>query len=146
MCFSSIGEAGGGGLRSKTEGAAAVGRIALGDVVTLAEDFDITAGAGFELAAGAAVGFEALRVLVPIVGGGDHGERHKPVIPAEAAVGFAPQCEVEPCFSVGQEDGKVIVGGLRNALSTHGAETVADHEDHQRPEADHDPQEGREVA
>ena len=92
MCFSSLGEAGGGGARRRrvTEGAAAVGRCALADVVTLAEDFDITAGAGFELAAGAAVGLEAVRVLVPVVGGGDHRERHEPVIPAEAAVGFAP--------------------------------------------------------
>ena len=92
MCFSSLGEARGGGARRSrvTVGAAAVGSIAPADVVTLAEDFDIAAGAGFELAAGAAVGFEVASVLVPVVGGGDHGERHEPVIPAEAAVGFAP--------------------------------------------------------
>ena len=92
MCFSSLGEAGGGGARRSrvTEGAAAIGDIAFGDVVLLAEDFDIAPRAGFELARGAAVGLEAASVFVPIVGRRDHRERHKPVVPAEAAVGFAP--------------------------------------------------------
>ncbi len=119
--------------------------FALVDAVLRTQVVDIGAHGGLEVHVGAAIGFEATLGLGPVRGRCEGGERHKAVAPAEAAIGFAPESEVEPCFGVGEQDRDDVEDGFRNLLSAHGGKAAADHEDHQRPEAEHDTQQGRDV-
>ena len=68
----STGEAGGGGSRSETEGASAsVHGLALAEAVLLAQMLDVSAGAGLEAHAGAAVVFKATCGVGPVFGRGE---------------------------------------------------------------------------
>ena len=121
------------------EGAAA-------DAVLLAQVVGVGAYGGFERHVGAAIGFEALRSLGPVGGWLEDAERYQAMVPAEAAIGFAPQGVVEAGFSVGEQDRDGVEDGSRDVLPAHGCEAAADHEDHQRPEAEHDSHEGGDVS
>ncbi len=119
--------------------------FAFADAVLLAQVLDISAGAVFEIHVGAAIGFEALLGFEPVRGRCECAEHHEAMAPAETAVGLAPEGEVEPCFGVREQDRDGVEDGFRNLLSAHGGKAAADHEDHQRPEAEHDAQQGRDV-
>ena len=119
--------------------------VALADAVLRAQVIDISADCRFEVHVGPAVRFEALLGLGPILRRGERAERHKAMVPAEAALGLAPEGEVETRFGVGEEDRDGVEDGFCDLLSAHGCKAAADHEDHQRPEAEHDTQQGRDV-
>ncbi len=133
-------------MRSTPEGAAASVRgLVFGDAVLLAQVFDIGIDVRVHLATGAGVGVIARDGLVEIVARGDKREDHAARVPAEAAIGLPPECEGQTCFGVGEQDGEVDIAALADLLSGRGAASVDDHEDHQRPEAEHDAEQGRDV-
>ena len=72
-------------------------------------------------------------------------EDHSAYIQGEAAIGLSPQGEGEARFGVGEQDREVVVRALADLLAGRGAAPVGDHHDHQRPEADHDAQQGWDV-
>jgi len=119
--------------------------LSLGEAVLLAQMLDIAAGADFEAHAGAAIVFKATRSVGPGFGGAEELEGDGARVPADAAVGFAPESKVEPGFGVREEDRKLVEDAFADRLAAHGCEAVADHEDHQRPEADHDAQKGGDI-
>ena len=118
---------------------------AFADAVLRAQFVHAGAGVSFGITADALITMEAHLGFGPRLGRGVERERDAAMVPAEAAVGFAQDGEVEPGFGMGQQVGKFFEGRFRDGFSAHGCEAVADHEDHQRPEADHDAEQGRDV-
>ncbi len=119
--------------------------VALGDAVLRADVLDVSLDHGVHVAEGVHVVRVALLHFAQVVGGGDEIEAHEARVPAEAAVGLARECEGEARFGVGEQEGDGFEHRSADRLSAHDSAFAGDQEDHQRPEAEHDTQEGREV-
>jgi hypothetical protein len=94
---------------------------------------------------GEAVGVEALVGFFPGCGDGDHLEADVARIPAECAEGLTCEGVAQARFGDGDHLHDVVVDGRIDFPSQHGFATVGDHDDQQRPEAQEDAQQGRDV-
>lgn len=73
------------------------------DAVLLTQVFDIGVGGGLHVLEGAEIALPARDRVVQSCGRHEFGECHEAHRPAEAAVGFSPDCEVEAGFGAGEE-------------------------------------------
>lgn len=73
------------------------------DAVLLTQVFDVGVGCGLHVLEGAEIAFPARDRVVQSCGRHEFGECHEPYGPAEAAVGLAPDGEVEAGFGAGEE-------------------------------------------
>ena len=121
------------------------GEVALSDPVLRADVVEVGIDDGVHVAEGVEVVLAALLGVVPVVGRRDEVEFYQTMIPAKAAIGLSPEGEDEARFGVSDEGWQSFEGRAADLASTHGAANAGDHEDHQRPEADHDAQQGRDV-
>ncbi len=120
--------------------------VALRDAIALAEIFDVRLDDAVHVAKRVHVIRVALLHFAQVVGGGDEVEAYEAGVPAEAAVGLPRDCEYETRLGVGEQEGDGFEHRPAKRLSAHDSAFAGDQEDHQRPEAEHDTQEGRDVA
>ena len=95
---------------------------------------------------GEAIGLEAGKEVGPACDGRELLARDEAHIPAEGAEGLAVKRVAEFCFRQREHQHQVLVDRGRNLLSAHGLGPVGDHHDHQRPEAQRDADQGRQIA
>jgi hypothetical protein len=116
------------------------------DAVLVAENVGEDDGGLAQVHDGEAVGLEARAEVGPVCDRGELFQQDEARVPAEGAEGLAVECVAQARFSHGQHCHQGVVDAGIDPLSARSFATVADHEDHQRPEAQRDADESRQVA
>ena len=93
-----------------------------------------------------AVGLEARAELVPVAERRQDLQARKARVPAQGAIGLAAQRMVQAGLGQRQQAHQRLVDMGGDRLPAHGPVTVADHQDHQRPEAQRETDQGRHIA
>ena len=83
--------------------------VALADAVLCPQELDIAVDGAVHVAEGVVVSVEARLCVVPVIDG-DHVELHATWMPAEAAVGLAPQRKGETRLGMGEEHVDALEG------------------------------------
>ena len=120
-----------------------MGGFALADAILRAEMADIGVDDGVHVAEGVRETEEALAGVGPELGRREDLQLDVARVPAEAAVGFAPEGIVEAGFGEGEGEREVVADAL---ACGRGAAAACHRDDDQRPEADDQPHEGRDVS
>jgi hypothetical protein len=115
------------------------------DAVVLADEVGEGLGGGGDVHHGEAVGLKTLRRCLPAFRHRDGFELDAARVPAEGAGGLSREGVTQARFGDRQHLHDAAVDALGDLASEHGFATVGDHDDHQRPEAQHDAQQGRHI-
>ena len=116
------------------------------DAVDAAEAFGEARSGGVQVHHVDGVGLEACAEVGPVLDRGEDFELDVADIPAQRAPGLAAERVVKPRLGDGEHLHDTFIGARADLLSKHGAATVGDHHDHQRPENQHDADQCRQVA
>jgi hypothetical protein len=116
------------------------------EAVLVAEDVGEDDGGLAKVHDGEAVGLEARAEVGPVCDRRELFQQDETRVPAEGAEGLAVECVAQARFSHGQHCHQGVVDARVDPLSARGSATAADQEDHQRPEAQRDADESRQVA
>jgi hypothetical protein len=116
------------------------------DAVLVAEDVGEDDGGAAQVGHGEAIRLEARAEVGPAGDRRELFQQDETRVPAEGAEGLAVECVAQARFSHGQHCHQGVVDARVDPLSARSFATVADHEDHQRPEAQRDTDKSRQVA
>jgi hypothetical protein len=116
------------------------------EAVLVAEDVGEDDGGLAQVHDGEAIRLEARAEVGPVCNRREVFQKDETRVPAEGAEGLAVECVAQAGFGHGQHCHQGVVDARVDLLSARGFATVADHEDHQRPEAQRDADESRQVA
>jgi hypothetical protein len=116
------------------------------DAVLVAEDVGEDDGGLAQVHDGEAIRLEARAEVGPAGDRGEVFQKDETRVPAEGAEGLAVECVAQARFGHGQHGHQGFVDAGIDLLSARSFATVADHEDHQRPEAQRDTDQGRQIA